>query len=131
PERRGGGYGMCDDQGIRQMKRHPRGQIPLKVMVAMFVAMIALLALNTWRDTRPIASDGREEIVAWGITFFGDEIYTLVHQFEQENPQYKVILSSSAERDTTSDGQRLLSAVAGGVPPDGYFFLRFAIGEWD
>jgi multiple sugar transport system permease protein len=112
------------------MTRRTRGQIPLKVMVALFAAMIALLGWNTWRETRTTSSDGREEIVAWGITFFGDEIYTLVHRFEQENPQYKVILSSSAERDTTSDGQRLLSAVAGGVPPDLYFFARFATGEW-
>jgi ABC-type glycerol-3-phosphate transport system substrate-binding protein len=121
---------MCDHQGIRQMIRSRRGQIPLKVMIAMFIAMIALLAWNTWRDTRSTSSDGRQEIVAWGITFFGDEIYTLIHQFEQENPQYKVIVSSSAERDTTSDGQRLLCAVAGGVPPDVYFFARFATGEW-
>src|SRR5207249_4333434 len=45
-------------------------------------------------------------------------------------PQYKVIISSSAERDSTSDSQRLLCAIAGGVPPDVVFFSRFATGEW-
>ncbi len=84
----------------------------------------------THAQTSTRAPDGRQEIVAWGITFFGEDVYGLVHRFEQENPQYKVILSSSAERDTTSDSQRLLCAIAGGVPPDVVFFSRFATGEW-
>ncbi|CAN5646248.1 hypothetical protein BH09PLA1_BH09PLA1_06090 [soil metagenome] len=104
--------------------------IPLRVMVALFVAMIALLGWWTYRDTRPTGSDGRTEIVAWGITFLGEDVYGLVNRFEQENPQFKVIISSSAERDSTSDSQRLLCAIAGGVPPDVVFFSRFATGEW-
>src|SRR5262249_25744441 len=49
---------------------------------------------------------------------------------EEQNPQYKVVISASAERDSTSDSQRLLCAIAGGVPPDVVFFSRFATGEW-
>ena len=40
----------------------------------------------------------------------------VVQQFEQQNPRYKVIVSASAERDTTRDSQRLLCAIAGEVP---------------
>ena len=61
------------------MIRSRRGQIPLKVMIAMFIAMIALLAWNTWRDTRSTSSDGRQEVVAWGITFFGEDHVKVVH----------------------------------------------------
>ena len=92
--------------------------------------MVAALAWLTWTDTSNRSSDGRQEIIAWGITFFGEDVHALVHRFEQENPRYKVIISASAERDTTSDAQRLLCAIAGGVPPDVVFFSRFATGEW-
>ena len=107
-----------------------RGQIPLSVAVALFAMLVIALSIWTWRSTRYQATGARQEIVAWGINFLGPDIYTLVHQFEKENPQYKVIISASAERDNTADNQRLLSAIAGGVPPDVYFFSRFATGEW-
>src|SRR6202012_5913572 len=58
------------------------------------------------------------------------DVYALAHEFELKNPQYRVVISSTAERDTTSDSQRLLSAIAGGVPPDVVLFPRFATGEW-
>ena len=81
---------------------------------------------------RHVRSEPRRatEIVAWGITFFGEEVYGLIHRFEEENPQYKVVISSSVQRDSTSDSQRLLCTIAGGVPPDVVFFSRFATGEW-
>jgi multiple sugar transport system substrate-binding protein len=114
----------------RENGPYRRGQIPLSVAVTLFLILLAVLAVWTWRSTTYKTADGRQEIVAWGINFLGPDIYTLVHQFEKENPQYKVIISASAERDNTSDNQRLLSAIAGGVPPDVYFFSRFATGEW-
>lgn len=106
------------------------GFVPLWVAVALFALLIVILGVWTWQQTRYTTADGREEIVAWGINFLGPDVYTLVHRFEQENPQYRVIISASAERDNTSDNQRLLSAIAGGVPPDVYLFSRFATGEW-
>src|SRR6476661_22916 len=110
--------------------RRARGIISLRVAIALAVGVVALLAWWTVRSSSPTTADNRREIVCWGITYFGDDIYTLVHQFEQRNPQYKVIISSSVERDTSKDGQRLLSAIAGGVPPDVVFFPRHATGEW-
>src|SRR3982751_4942724 len=107
-----------------------RGQIPLSVMVALVAILIVALGISTYLGTSTKAVDGREEIVAWGITFLGEDVYSLAHEFERQNPQYRVIISSAAERDSTSDSQRLLSAIAGGVPPDVVVFPRFATGEW-
>src|SRR4029079_9927994 len=74
---------------------------------------------------------GRKAIVFWGSTSqLGEEIQTVIHRFEQLNPEYRVIMSSAAARDTTGDAQRLMCAIAGKVPPDVVYFDRFAIGEW-
>jgi ABC-type sugar transport system permease subunit/ABC-type glycerol-3-phosphate transport system substrate-binding protein len=75
-------------------------------------------------------ADLRTPIVVWGVTFLGDDVYTLASRFEKEFPNYRVVIASGAERDINADGQRLISAVAGGVPPDVVFFARHAIGEW-
>ena len=85
----------------------------MSVMVALVAILIAALAVSTYLGTSTKTIDGREEIVAWGITFLGEDVYALAHDFERQNPQYRVIISSTAERDTTSDSQRLLSAIAG------------------
>src|SRR5215213_4225351 len=113
---------------MRCVKR--RGQISLRVAIGLALGVLVGLVVWTYRSNRSTRADGRQEIVCWGITYFGDDVYTLVHHFEEANPQYKVIISSSVERDVSGDGQRLLSAVAGGVPPDVVFFPRHATGEW-
>ncbi len=66
----------------------------------------------------------------WGSRSLGDELYNVIDRFERLNPQYKVTMSTSAARDLTGDAQRLMCAIAGGVPPDVVFFDRFAVGEW-
>src|SRR5262249_25565263 len=99
---------------------------------AVTLAIIGVLVLAWWtvQQTSTKTSDGRQEIVFWGHSSLGEDIPTLVHVFEEENPQYKVTLSTAAARDLVGDAQRLLCATAGGVPPDVVFFDRFAIGEW-
>jgi len=104
--------------------------IPLRLAVGAFVALAVVIGIWTWRATRVTASDGRQVIVFWGSSQIGEEIYTLAHRFEQSHPQYRVELGTAVARDLTGDAQRLLSAVAGGVPPDLVWFDRFAVGEW-
>lgn len=98
------------------------------------MAVIAVLALvaGIWLSSRAghTDDDGRIPIVFWNAVEFGEEIYAACHQFEVENPKYKVVISSAVSRDFTSDAQRLMSAITGGVPPDVCAFDRFAIGEW-
>jgi multiple sugar transport system permease protein len=109
---------------------HRRGQIPLWFAAILGTVLLAAVVVWTWRSTHPKLADGRVEIVCWNAGSFGADIYIALHRFEQENPHYKVIVSTSVSPDVTGDGQRLLCSVAGGVPPDLVVFDRFAIGEW-
>ena len=119
---------------MQKARRHiafgRRGIIPLRF--AVILAIIAALGIGvwTWRATRPPHPDGKQEIVVWNLMLLGPDIELALHQFEVENPQYRVVYSSSVAPDTTTDGQRLLTAIAGGVPPDMMMFDRYAIPEW-
>jgi multiple sugar transport system permease protein len=104
--------------------------LPLWAALLLVIVLLLAAVWMTVISSSTTLTDNRQVIVAWGITFFGEDIHAVVHQFEKENPQYRVIISSGAERDRDSDAQRLLSAIAGGVPPDVVFFSRFATGEW-
>ena len=107
-----------------------RGQVPLSVAIVLAIIAVIGLAFWTREQTKPVSSDGRQELVFWGNPALGEDIYAVIHRFEEANPQYKVVMSAAAARDLTGDAQRLLTAVAGGVPPDVVYFDRFAIGEW-
>jgi multiple sugar transport system permease protein len=98
----------------------------------LILAALGVVGLGYWTysSTHSEVQDGRQTIVFWGGNFLGDEIYALVHRFEEKNPQYKVVMSASVARDLIGDAQRLMCAIAGDVPPDVVFFDRFAIGEW-
>ena len=112
------------------MNRYRRGQIPLWFAVTLAIVVVVALCIWTMRQTSDKAPDGREMIVFWGNTSLGEEVETIIHQFELEHPKYQVVMSKAVARDMTGDAQRLMSAIAGGVPPDVVFFDRFAIGEW-
>ena len=100
-------------------------------MTVLGVIIVLVIAGSvTWRMVDRESADTRIPIVFWGHPNLSDEIYTLVHEFENKNPQYRVVMGKSVAIDLTGDSQRLLSAIAGGVPPDVVWFDRFAIGEW-
>jgi ABC-type sugar transport system permease subunit/ABC-type glycerol-3-phosphate transport system substrate-binding protein len=104
--------------------------IPLRFAVVLAIIATVAVALWTWQATRPPHPDGKQEIVVWNLMMLGPNVELALHQFELENPQYRVVYSASVAPDTTTDGQRLLTAIAGGVPPDMMMFDRFAIPEW-
>ncbi len=106
------------------------GVIPL--WMAVVLAIVAVIGLAYWTHVQkqPVTSDGRTELVFWGVTTLGEDIYGALQQFENQNPQYRVTYSNGAARDITGDAQRLMCAIAGGVPPDVVWFDRFAVGEW-
>jgi ABC-type sugar transport system permease subunit/ABC-type glycerol-3-phosphate transport system substrate-binding protein len=112
------------------------GQVSLRLLVALFVLMIIVLGWWTWCNVSAERTDGREVIVFWGSRALGDDVYTAMHQFEQRftdaqgQPKYKVVMGTAVAKNLTGDAQRLLCAVAGGVPPDVVWFDRFAVGEW-
>lgn len=107
-----------------------RGMVSLRLAVVLAVIAMIAIIVWTWQATRPTSSDGRQQIVVWNLTMMGPSVELALHQFETENPQYRVVYSASVAPNTTTDGQRLLTAIAGGVPPDLMMFDRFAIPEW-
>ncbi len=107
-----------------------RWTLSLRAAVTAFVILVIALAWCTWAQTREETPDGKQTIVFWGSNKLGDDVYTLINRFEKSHPQYRVQMGTAAARDLTGDAQRLLTAVAGGVPPDLVFFDRFAVGEW-
>ena len=75
------------------------------------------------------------------LYYWGNEVDALValdliqdfetaHNGSDGKPAIKVIMGQSATFNKTDDPQRLLTAVAGGSPPDVVWFDRFAVGEW-
>jgi ABC-type sugar transport system permease subunit/ABC-type glycerol-3-phosphate transport system substrate-binding protein len=109
----------------------------MALLLAGFVVIV--LGIWMWRSMSHQNSSGQQEIVFWGDGAADENIYAVLHQFENlpENldpatgkPKYKVILGSGTSPDVTGDAQRLLCAVTGQVPPDVVWFDRFAIGEW-
>jgi multiple sugar transport system permease protein len=107
-----------------------RGMISLRLVVILAMVTAIGICIWTWQATRPPHPDGKQEIVVWNLMMLGPNIELALHEFEVENPQYRVVYSASVAPDTTTDGQRLLCAIAGGVPPDMMMFDRFAIPEW-
>jgi multiple sugar transport system permease protein len=104
--------------------------VSLRFATVLAVIVVLAVALWTWQATRPAHPDGKQEIVVWNLAMLGPNVELALHQFDLENPRYRVVYSSSVAPDTTTDGQRLLTAIAGGVPPDMMMFDRFAIPEW-
>jgi multiple sugar transport system permease protein len=107
-----------------------RGQVPLWTVIVLSLLALLILAWWTYTQTRTTTQEGREPIVFWGSRELAPGVYNAVHLFEQRNPQYRVVMSTAVARSLTDDAQRLICAVAGGVPPDLVWFDRFAIGEW-
>ena len=117
----------------RARRRLWGGWQPPLWMAVVGLCLLALLTLggNLVASLLPAdKADQREQIVVWSSVDLGDDVYTLVHQFELDHPEYDVVIGNAVARDLAGDAQRLLSAVAGGVPPDLVWFDRFAIGEW-
>ncbi len=56
--------------------------------------------------------------------------FEMTHNGSDGKPTIKIIMGQSASFNKTDDPQRLLTAVAGGDPPDVVWFDRFAVGEW-
>ena len=105
-------------------------RLSLRAAIALFFAFVCAVSWWTFRSSGAKESDGRENIVLWAGWMLGDDIYNAIDRFEKAHPRYRITATTGTAQDATGDAQRLLSAIAGGVPPDVVFFDRFAIGEW-
>jgi multiple sugar transport system permease protein len=104
--------------------------LSLRTAALLFALLVVAVSWWTHESVRDSRDDGREPIVFWGGWMLGDDIYAAIDRFEKLHPQYRVLATTGTAQDATGDAQRLLSAIAGGVPPDVVFFDRFAIAEW-
>ncbi|HMI83454.1 MAG TPA: extracellular solute-binding protein [Polyangiaceae bacterium] len=106
-------------------------RVSLRSSLLAFIAFLVAVSWWTWTATRDVEEDGRERIVFWsGWSMRDDVIYDVIRRFEQLHPHYRVTTGTGTARDLVGDAQRLMSAIAGGVPPDLVFFDRLGIGEW-
>jgi len=104
-------------------------RLSLKWTVTLCAIFASVVVGWTLRSSRE-GNDGREPLVFYAGWMVGDDIYGALNRFEQLHPEYRVTTTTSTAQDETGDAQRLLLAIAGGVPPDVVFFDRFAVGEW-
>jgi multiple sugar transport system substrate-binding protein len=66
----------------------------------------------------------------WGGDFQKDFKKQVVDVFEKENPNIKVKMTFVETTGSTQASDKLLTAIAGGNPPDVALFDRFLIGSW-
>ena len=96
---------------------------------------VALLLVCIVSGVAPGAAPEPVTLYYWGNdveTFAPDLIqdFETRHDGSDGKTVIKVIMGQSATFNKTDDPQRLLTAVAGGSPPDVVWFDRFAVGEW-
>ncbi|MCU0316137.1 MAG: extracellular solute-binding protein [Fimbriimonadaceae bacterium] len=92
---------------------------------------ITLAALPVFaEDTGPKDAQGRRIVTVWGLTISPSEKGQdlVVREFERRNPDLKVRLLKMGAGDMNP--QKLLTAIAGGKPPDAIRQDRFAISDW-
>ncbi|GAB4317031.1 MAG: hypothetical protein Kow0059_09880 [Candidatus Sumerlaeia bacterium] len=95
--------------------------------LSLIVAVVIFSSLSVGHASSRPDSD-RVRIVVWGLwDTEGDRV--AIAEFEKRNPDIEVVVARLGP-DGFVDPQKLLTAVAGGVPPDVLQQDRFQIGEW-
>lgn len=110
------------------MRRSKKFAFPILVY---FLAMSLLVtACSTKGDSSDQAGEGETTVTMWhGLTSIDlDNLNKVVKAFEEKNPtiKMKLVYTESSE----GSDQKLLTAVAGGNPPDVALFDRFKVGTW-
>lgn len=110
------------------MRRSKKFAFPILVY---FLAMSLLVtACSTKGDSSDQAGEGNSTVTMWhGLTSIDlDNLNKVVKAFEEKNPtiKMKLVYTESSE----GSDQKLLTAVAGGNPPDVALFDRFKVGTW-
>ncbi|WP_342554894.1 ABC transporter substrate-binding protein [Paenibacillus sp. FSL R7-0652] len=109
------------------MRRSKKIAFPILVC---FLAMLLLLTACSTEGSSDPAGEGNTTVTMWhGLTSIDlDNMNKVVKAFEEKNPTIKMNLVYT-ESSEGSD-QKLLTAVAGGNPPDVALFDRFKVGTW-
>ena len=75
----------------------------------------AQVTIDLWDQQTGIAADATKKIIA---------------DFEAKNPGIKINRTYIAQTEGTQSDQKLLTAIAGGNPPDVYKFDRFIVSQF-
>ncbi len=81
----------------------------------------------------PAAGGAAQATVEWWDSQTGvDEEITkkMIDTFQQKNPDIKINRTYIAQEQGTQANQKLLTAIAGGTPPDVYKFDRFIVAQF-
>ncbi|WP_227793285.1 ABC transporter substrate-binding protein [Paenibacillus guangzhouensis] len=99
-------------------------------LVNLLTASLFVTACGTSTGTGNADEPGVTTVTLWhGLTSIDlDNMNNVVKVFEEKNPTVKIKLVYT-ESSEGSD-QKLLTAVAGGNPPDAALFDRFKVGTW-
>ncbi|MBD8840032.1 ABC transporter substrate-binding protein [Paenibacillus sp. CFBP 13594] len=110
------------------MRRSKRFAFP--ILVCFLVMVLLVTACSTNGGSSDQAGEGITTVTMWhGLTSIDlDNMNKVVKAFEEKNPTIKMNLVYT-ESNEGSD-QKLLTAVAGGNPPDVALFDRFKVGTW-
>lgn len=110
------------------MRRSKKSAFP--ILVCFLVMLLLVTACSTKGGSSDQAGEGITTVTMWhGLTSIDlDNMNKVVKAFEEKNPTIKMNLVYT-ESNEGSD-QKLLTAVAGGNPPDVALFDRFKVGTW-
>ncbi|PAD30032.1 ABC transporter substrate-binding protein [Paenibacillus sp. 7523-1] len=110
------------------MRRSKKSAFP--ILVCFLVMLLLVTACSTKGGSSDQAGEGITTVTMWhGLTSIDlDNMNKVVKAFEEKNPAIKMNLVYT-ESNEGSD-QKLLTAVAGGNPPDVALFDRFKVGTW-
>ncbi|MFX3647917.1 MAG: ABC transporter substrate-binding protein [Paenibacillus sp.] len=110
------------------MRRSKKSTFP--ILVCFLVMLLLVTACSTKGGSSDQAGEGITTVTMWhGLTSIDlDNMNKVVKAFEEKNPTIKMNLVYT-ESNEGSD-QKLLTAVAGGNPPDVALFDRFKVGTW-
>ncbi|UPK45440.1 ABC transporter substrate-binding protein [Paenibacillus pabuli] len=105
-------------------------KIAFPILVCFLAMSLLVTACSTKGDSSDSAGEGNTTVTMWhGLTSIDlDNLNKVVKAFEEKNPtiKMKLVYTESSE----GSDQKLLTAVAGGNPPDVALFDRFKVGTW-
>lgn len=109
------------------MRKSKKFAFPILVY---FLVMLLLLSACSTKGGSDQGGEGITTVTMWhGLTSIDlDNLNKVVKAFEEKNPtiKMKLVYTESSE----GSDQKLLTAVAGGNPPDVALFDRFKVGTW-
>lgn len=122
-------YFMVDDSIKLKGENPMKGS--MKIFAFFSILAITVTILSSCSDENASSdSDGKTEITFWhgNTDTTEDALEEVAKSFEEENPDIKVKLVYTESSEGAD--QKLLTAIAGGNPPDVAFFDRFKVSSW-